>query len=98
MAGLTTKFLSVLGGLYAASDYFGPVDVGLAVTGLKGGISYALSQRIGIQPTPFDKEQYRRTERFSAATLVNDPRGAASRLVLPLTRAITRDSYDPFTQ
>jgi hypothetical protein len=97
VAGLTARFLAVLGGLYAASDYLGPVDVGLAVTGLKGGISYELSQRIGISPRPFDRDQYRRTERLSAPTLNDNPRSAASKLVLPLARATTRESYDPYS-
>jgi hypothetical protein len=96
VAGLTVRFLTVLGGLYAAGGYVGPVDMGLAVTGLKGGISYVLSQRIGVRPSPYDKDQYRRTERFSALTLSNDPRGAARKLVMPLVQAITRESYDPF--
>jgi hypothetical protein len=98
VAGLTTRFLTVLGGLYVAGSYFGPVDVGLAVTGLRGGISSALSRRIGVRPTPFDKDQYRRTERLSSTTFVDDPRGAARKLVLPLARAISRESYDPFSQ
>ena len=98
VAGLTARFLTLLGGLYVAGSYFGPVDVGLAVTGLRGGISSALNRHIWIRPTPFDKDQYRRTERFSAATIVNDPRGAARKLVLPLARAITRESYDPFSE
>jgi hypothetical protein len=97
VAGLTTRFLAVLGGLYAAAGYLGPVDVGLAVTGLRDGISCVLSQRIGVHPRPYDKDQYRRTERLSAATLINDPRSAARKLILPLTRAITRESYDPFS-
>src|SRR5215208_4473400 len=97
VAGLSARFLAVLGGLYAAGGYLGPVDVGLAVTGLRDGISCVLSQRIGVHPRPYDKDQYRRTERLSAATLINDPRSAARKLILPLTRAITRESYDPFS-
>jgi hypothetical protein len=97
VAGLTSRFLAVLGGLYAAGGYLGPVDVGLAVTGLRGGISNVVSQWIGVEPEPFDKDQYRRTERFSAPILSNDPRGSARKLVLPLTQAITRERYDPFS-
>jgi hypothetical protein len=97
VAGLTARFLAVLGGLYAASDYLGPVDIGLAVTGLRGGISYVLTQRIGVNARPFDKDQYRRTERFSASTFTSDPRGAGRKLVLPLARATTRERYDPFS-
>jgi hypothetical protein len=96
VASLTTRFLAVLGGLYAAGGYVGSVDVGLAVTGLKGGISYVLSQRLGVIPRPFDKDQYRRVDRFSAPVVSNDPRGAARKLVMPLVQAITRESYDPF--
>ena len=88
----------MLGGLYAAGGYLGPVEVGLAVTGLRGGISNVLSQWLAGHPWPFNKDQYRRTEHFSALMLSNDPRGAARKLVLPLTRAITRDRYDPFSQ
>lgn len=86
-----------MGGLYAAGGYLGPVDMGLAVTGLKGGVSYILHSRIGVDPTPYDKDQYRRSERLSASMVSSDPRGAARKLVLPLLRAITRESYDPFS-
>jgi hypothetical protein len=98
IAGLTARFLAVLGGLYAAADYLGPVDVGLAVTGLRGGISYVLKQQSMASPRPYDKDQYRRTGRFSAIMLKDDPRGAARTLVLPLARALTTESYDPFSR
>src|SRR5215211_243291 len=81
IAGLSARFMSVLGGLYAAGSYLGPVDVSLAVTGLQGGISYALSQRFGVHPSPYDRNQYRTTERLLATTLMNDPRSAARGLV-----------------
>jgi hypothetical protein len=98
VAGLTARFLSVLGGLYAAGSYLGPVDVGVAVTGLQDAVSSTMSQNIvfGQSLFPYDRDEYRRTERFSASTLTNSPRHAAHRLVLPLTRAITGERYDPF--
>ena len=98
VAGLTVRFLSVMGGLYAAGGYLGPVDVGLAVTGLKGGVSYFLTDDPWSDPTPYDKDQYRRTERVPASQLDGDSRGAARRLVMPLLRAITRERYDPFPE
>lgn len=97
VAGLTAKFLAVMGGLYATGGYLGPVDVGVAVTGLRGSVSYHLRDNSWIERTPYNKDQYRRTERLSAPTLSSDPRGAASKLVLPLIRAITHDSYNPFS-
>jgi hypothetical protein len=75
----------------------GPVDVGLAATGLRGGVSEVMSRRIGFSPRPFDRGDYRRTGRFSAVSLESDYRAAANELVLPLTRATTQDRYDPFS-
>jgi hypothetical protein len=97
VADLTTKFLTVMSGLYAAGGYIGPVDVGVAVTDLRGGVSYILRDNIWIERTPYNKDQYRRTERLPASHLVGDPRDAASKMVLPLLRAVTRESYDPFS-
>jgi hypothetical protein len=97
VAGLTAKFLAVMGGLYDAGGYLGLVDVGVAVTGLRGGVSYVLRDNPWTERTPYNKVQYRRTERFPASQLASDPRGAARKLVLPLLRAITRESYDPFS-
>ena len=97
VAGLTTRFLAVIGGLYAAGGYSGPVDVGLAVTGLRGGVSYVLNDDPWTDPTPYDKDQYRRTECLPASQLAGDSRGVARKLVLPLLRAITRERYDPFS-
>lgn len=100
VAGLTARFLCVLGGLYAAGTYLGPVDVGIAVTGLKGAVSCTLPQHVIDRHflQPYDRDQYRRTERFSASSLGDDPRSAARKLVSPLIRAITAEGYDPFSE
>lgn len=98
VAGLTAKFLAVMGGLYNAGGYLGPVDVGVAVTGLRGGVSYFLRDNPWIDRAPYNKDRYRRTERLPASQLIGDSRGAARALVLPLLRAITCESYDPFSE
>jgi hypothetical protein len=98
VADLTTKFLAIMGELYAAEAYLGAVDVGVAVTGLRGGVSYLLRDNPYIERTPYNKDSYRRTERVSAFALSSDPRQAARKLVLPLLRAITREDYDPFSE
>jgi hypothetical protein len=99
VAGLTTRFLHVLGGLYAAGAYLGPVDTGVAVTALRGAVSSHLGDDIMTKYSrqPYERDEYRRTERFPALALSQDPRSAARRLVLPLVRAITQESYDPFS-
>jgi hypothetical protein len=98
LADSTVKYLSIMGRLYEAGGYLGPVDVGMAVTGLRGGESYHLRDNIWPDRTPYNKDGYRRTGRFPASQLASDPRGAARGLVLPLLRATTRDSYDPFSE
>ncbi len=99
VAGLTARFLCVLGGLYDAGAYLGPVDVGIAVTGLEGAVSYNGSQHVIEKHflQPYDRDQYRRTERFPASVLNDDTLSAAQKLVSPLTRAITGEGYDPFS-
>ena len=98
-AGLTARFLSVLGGLYAAGGYFGLVDVGLAVTGLKGSVSAALQNHLTHRHflRPYDEDEYRRTRRFSAAVLRADPRSAARKLVFPPVQTITQEAHDRFS-
>lgn len=100
VAGLTARFLRVLGGLYAACTYLGPVDVGIAVTGLEEAVSCKLSQHLISRHflQPYGKNEYRRTERFSAYMLQADPRFAAQKLTLPLMRSITGEQYDPFAE
>jgi hypothetical protein len=97
VAGLSARFLTLLGRLYAAGGHAVPVAVGLAVTGLRGGISFVLSQDILAEPRPYDRDLYRRTERISSLMLEDDPQSVARKLVLPLVRTITRESYDPFS-
>jgi hypothetical protein len=98
VAGLTVRFLSVLGGLYDAAGYLGPVDVGIAVTGMRGGVSAALRDHLMLRHSlePYDGDRYLRTGRFMASLLREDPQAVARDLILPLTRVITMESYDPF--
>jgi len=100
VAGLTARFMSVLGGLYAAGAYLGPVDAGIAVIGLEGALSSALAENVYTRHSrsSYDRAEYRRTGRFPATILTQDPRHAARRLVTPLTRAITGERYDPFSE
>ncbi len=99
VAGLTVRFLSVLGGLYEAAGYLGPVDVGLAATGLRGGVSAALQDHLILRHAlqPYELDSYLRTGRFMASTLRDDPWAAARDLVLPLTRVVAMEGYDPFS-
>jgi hypothetical protein len=100
VAGLTVRFLSVLGGSYDAAGYLGPVDVGVAVTGMRGGVSAALQDHRFLRHSlePYDGDRYLRTDRSMASLLRDDPQAAARNLILPLTRVITMESYDPLSE
>lgn len=97
VAGLTTRFLYTMGQLYDRAGYLGPVDVGVAVTNLKGDIP-ALSRRNawGYHYPPYDRAEYRRTSRVHALGLAGEPQVVAANLILPLVAAVTQEQYDPF--
>lgn len=99
VAGLTARFIRVLGGLYAAGSYLGPVDAGVAVTGLSTAVSSYLSRDALRRHfrQPYGRDVYRRTGRFPAPSMAQDPRSIARELAFPLARAITHESYDPFS-
>jgi hypothetical protein len=73
----------------------GAVDVGVAVSGIKGGVSV---ERFGPgivsweTPVPYDRDEYRRTRRVSAIGLADDPHTSAGLLVNPLIEARPRAS------
>lgn len=98
IAGLTAQFLAFYGELYQQTRYIGPVDVRLAVTGMKGTVSYAAKDMYWwSEDSIIQTNDYRRTERALAGSLTADYRSVAEKLVLPLVRATTQsDSYNPF--
>jgi len=95
VAGNITRFLAILGSLYERGGYFGPVDVGVAVTGLEDALSSA--DLWGSWPSPYPRPEYRRTRRLTAVELDREPRHAAMELVGRLIEASAGAHYDPFT-
>ena len=90
-----TRFLAILGGLYARAGYFAPVGVGVAVTGLKDALSSA--DRWDRMRTPYPREEFRRVRRLAAGALASEPRKAAMALVGDLVEASAGPHYDVFT-
>jgi len=95
VAGNVTRFLAILGGLYARAGYFAPVGVGVAVTGLKDALSSA--DRWDRMRTPYPREEFRRVRRLAAGALASEPRKAAMALVGDLVEASAGPHYDVFT-
>lgn len=96
IAGNLTAFLSVAGTLYETARYSGPVDVGVALTGIEGATSHLLYfQYAG--GAEFARPEYRETTRVLAAVLVRDPTAVARRLLERFFRVALRGRFDPFT-
>jgi hypothetical protein len=91
------QFLALTGALYKAGGLYGYVDVGMAVTGIKGAVS---SHRLG-QPIPstsietYQDEAALRSIRCNARELSEDPLGLVRRLTGRLMRALYGGNLDP---
>ncbi len=97
VAGITTRFLYLVGQLYDAAHYFGAVDIGLAVTGIQAGTPYFTNRAYYFERfSPYDRNEYRRTIRVIAPALAADAQTVAENLVMPFIRALTQGVYNPF--
>lgn len=97
-AGNTMRFMAFFGKLYRRAHYVGMVDLGLAITGLKGSSPAMRSPMSGVigRYIAYNRDDYRRTCRVSASVLESDPRGVAAQLLLPLFTAVSQGTINPF--
>ncbi len=93
-------WLLMLGLIYEKSDYLGMVDIGLAITGIKGSVIDPGERYTRYVRVYFDRDQYRTIKRISVKSLVNvsDLVNVVEELISPLTRAMTQDGYDGFAR
>ncbi len=100
VAGLTLKFCAFAGALYERGEYSGPVELGLAITGIKGAEPYRTLQTasVWIDSPGFKSDRYTRTSRASASSLVASPRDIAAGLLKPFFRGLTHGYYDPLEE
>jgi hypothetical protein len=95
IAGLVTRALAFCGGLYRDAGYLGGIDAALLVRPLDGVYPMVRVERHELE-RPYPTQEYRRSERFIASQLADDPEDAARRLVVDLTDALVGRGYDPF--
>jgi hypothetical protein len=98
IAGLTVRFLNYMGKLYEKTAYIGMVDIGLALTGLKGSVAHTNNLRLHYVRIPYDRPEYKKSARFSAIQMLDDPISASKYLVMPFVKAISQGWIDPFSQ
>jgi hypothetical protein len=96
IAGNLASFLSIMGEFYEAGGYHGQVDIGLAVTGIEGGLSMRHGSLFTSSGEGFRAPTYTRTDRVAAGGL-REPEAAAWGLVRHLVTATAGEGYDPLT-
>jgi hypothetical protein len=103
IAGNVASLFAAAGTLYEIANYFGPVDVGVAVTNLEGAVGVGRYENVsGIvlwsQAPTFNAATFTRVKRLGAASELHDAEGVALSLLGRLFAATTgRDDYTPFT-
>lgn len=90
---MTLHLLMCMGIFYRTAYYTGMVDLGLAITQLKGRTVF---RNFLGRFVPFPQDIYRRTLRTSALALAEDATPAARELIMPLMNEMTMGLYDPY--
>lgn len=85
--GNTSRFLGMLGRLFERASYFGMVDFGLAITGLKNCVNED-SRIMRSRPHRYDGQDYRKTLRTPSLALKENPKEVASQLLTPVFEAL----------
>ena len=83
---------------YERAKYIGMVDIGLVITGLRGSVVYTDNFRLQYTRSPYDRDSYKKTGRFSALQMLDDPKNPSKYLVVPFINAISQGWIDPFQQ
>lgn len=96
IAGLTVRFVNYMGMLHAKAAYIGMVDIGLAMTGLKGSVADTNDMRLRLARIPYDRPDYKKAGRFSASLMLDDPISPSKYLAMPFVKAISQGWIDPF--
>ena len=104
VGGNFAAFLAAAGALYAAADYFGAVDIGVALTNIAGGYSVGRTENqegpvfIDWNRAPrYRGETFTRARRLTAASELSEPQVLAMSLLGRFFATSTgRPDYTPF--
>lgn len=102
LGGNLAGLFAVAGDFYAQAGYIGAVDVGVAVTGIRGSHSHfaVVEQRQMADRVTFadglDQEEHRRTERVLASDLQERPHEVAEELLRDLFDALVGMRFTPY--
>jgi hypothetical protein len=92
------EFLAVVGALYANGGLHGYVDIGMAVTGIRGAMSsHRFDRPFRMDASTYGDERALRTLRCTARELSDDPLDLVRRLTARLMRALHGADFDPLS-
>lgn len=98
MAANLAQFLALVGAYYEAGEQWGPIDVGMAVTGIRGAVSAHFLEDIMVVDQPYADEAAFRTLRCDARDLDEDPIAVSRELLDRLMRAVSGGiDWDPLS-
>lgn len=83
------QFLALVAAYYKASEQWGPIDVGMAVTGIRGAVSAHFMEDITNVAQPYGDEIAVRALRYDARDLGEDPLAISHELLDRLMRAMS---------
>jgi hypothetical protein len=96
VAGNAVRFFTLLGELYDKASYIGSVDIGVGIIGIKGSVPHSEGFIHRWSYIPYDRNEYRCTERASAIELKTGSKSVAKRLLMPLFDAMSQGHLNPF--
>lgn len=95
VAGTVAGFFAAMTELYVAAPYHGEIDIGVALTNLKGAVSIQGRDRFAFA-RPFTADGFTRTARVSAAALADAEARTRDLLGRFFEASTGVDRFDPF--
>lgn len=96
IVGVTFRFLGSIGRLFDQSKYYGMVDTGVVITGIRGGLVYSNNWEVEIRRSPINEDTYQRTLRISNHQLLEETECITKQLLGPFVETISKGLIDPF--
>jgi hypothetical protein len=95
IAGNLGRFLAAVGAFYERAGFFGTVDLGVAVTGIQGGVSMTDIQTGFPRDRRYPQERFASTTRVLAGELVRDPSAVATDLLRTFLDGLVNMRFEP---
>jgi len=96
VAATAVRFAYFVGNLYKNAKYSGSCEMGVMLTGLKGGLAHAQTKSWKPFLRPYEEDVYRSAVSTNAEALLSRPRVVAGDLLRGFFHALLEGVFDPF--